>query len=100
LNPLYNLVWEPWEDDFLRAEYGKMSATTIAEKLDRTVAAVYTRARKLDLHKLAGVRANRDAKASAMRRPLPEWMVQEIIRSSTSAVGLVRDVEAAHGITA
>lgn len=42
-------AWEPWEDEFMITNYGKLSRQEIAKKLNRTVPAINNRAKKLDL---------------------------------------------------
>lgn len=42
-------VWEPWEDEFMLANYGMISRQEIAKKLNRTISAISNRAKRLDL---------------------------------------------------
>lgn len=93
---MYNTPWEPWEDDFLIDQYGKLATVTIAEKLERSVMAIHSRARHFGLYKLEGVKRRRESKKRAVLSPLPEEVVHTLYCTDTLA--FARAIERAHGI--
>lgn len=93
---MYNTPWEPWEDDFLIDQYGKLATVTIAEKLERSVMAIHSRARHFGLYKLEGVKRRRESKKRAVLSPLPEEIVHKL--RSSDPMEFARAIERAHGI--
>lgn len=46
---LRNRFWEPWEDEIVKLFFGKRDTQLIAEKLNRTIASIQSRAAGLGL---------------------------------------------------
>lgn len=97
-NPLYNIVWQPWEDQFLKSTYGNMATKLIAHKLERSVAAIHTRARRFGLYKHEGVHRRRESKKVAPLTPLPCEVLHALYTSAATPTDFARAVERAHGI--
>lgn len=95
---MYNTPWEPWEDDFLIDQYVKLPVVTIAEKLERSVMAIHSRARYFNLYKLAGTKRLRESKKRAVLSPLPEEVLYKLLDAATDSFDFARAVERAHGI--
>ena len=99
MNPLFNLIWEPWEEEFLASAYKDMPVRLIAEKLERSESAIHTRARKLGLYKLQGVNERRErVKALKSMRPLPSSKIRELSLDHAGTIEFARAIERAHGI--
>ena len=95
---MYNTPWEPWEDDFLIDQYVKLPVVTIAEKLERSVMAIHSRARYFGLYKLAGTKRLRESKKRAVLSPLPDEMINKLWLDNACPIDFVRAIERAHGI--
>lgn len=95
---MYNVPWEPWEDDFLIDQYVKLPVVTIAEKLERSVMAIHSRARYFGLYKLEGTKRRRESKKRAVLSPLPVEVIHKLFISTSNSVEFARAIEQAHGI--
>lgn len=95
---MYNVPWEPWEDDFLIDQYVKLPVVTIAEKLERSVMAIHSRARYFGLYKLEGTKRRRESKKRAVLSPLPVEVIMSLQKDTEDLIAFCRAVERAHGI--
>lgn len=95
---MYNVPWEPWEDDFLIDQYVNLPVVTIAEKLERSVMAIHSRARYFGLYKLEGTKRRRESKKRAVLSPLPVEVIMSLQKDTEDLIAFCRAVERAHGI--
>lgn len=95
---MYNTPWEPWEDDFLCEQYAALPVVTIAEKLERSVMAIHSRARYFGLYKMEGTKRRRESKKRAVLSPLPLEIIERLWEENGGPHSFARAIERAHGI--